>query len=632
MTRTQGLLTALLLAASRDRTAGCRVAQAETPPPRQIDAKAKSKADKAAARPAAKAKRQKPRTRRPPTQVQDSKPRTASQGRQQEAKQGRKARQERRRSPPRARPRPRRRRSRPCRRRRRRGRDSRRRPASSPLVKQAIAHARAGTRLAGDRRSSSSIQDPVARKLVEWAILRSDGNGASSARYIAFINANPNWPSVGLLRRRAEAMMWTERPDPAAVRAYFAKNPPLTAKGQFALARALLAQGDRAGAQAQVRDAWRNDAFGADLEAQVLEAFGGLLTAADHKARMDMRLYAEDTDGGLRNAKRAGGNAPAIAKARIAVIKKAGNAKAALDAVPSERAATSATSSASPSGCAATTKHAEAGDAHPVGAARSVAGDRHRSMVDRAPPRRPQACSTSAMPRRPTASRATPPFRSADNYRAEHQFTAGWIALRFLNDPATALTHFARIAEGNANPITLARAHYWHGPHLEAQGRNAEARAALPGGRAVSDRLLRPARARAGSGCADIALRTPPPRAAAAPTERRARASSCSTPSASATWSPAPPPTSATARTMPARSPRSARSPRATTMRAPCCCWARRRSAAGCRSSTTRSRPSACRTTPRSARRSRQAAGLCDRPAGEHVQPADRLERHAPWA
>ena len=49
---------------------------------------------------------------------------------------------------------------------------------------------------------------------------------------------------------------------------------------------------------------------------------------------MDMRLYAEDVEGGLRAANRAGGNAPAIAKARIAVINKAGNAKALLDAVP----------------------------------------------------------------------------------------------------------------------------------------------------------------------------------------------------------------------------------------------------------------------------------------------------------
>src|SRR5262249_48115549 len=62
------------------------------------------------------------------------------------------------------------------------------------------------------------------------------------------------------------------------------------------------------------------------------------------------------------------------------------------------------------------------------------------------------------------------------NYRVEHQFTAGWIALRFLNDPVTAQSHFARISQGISNPISLARANYWQGRAAEAMGRNAEAR------------------------------------------------------------------------------------------------------------------------------------------------------------
>ena len=40
---------------------------------------------------------------------------------------------------------------------------------------------------------------------------------------------------------------------------------------------------------------------------------------------------------------------------------------------------------------------------------------------------------------------------------------AGWIALRFLNDPAVALVHFAHIDDGSANPVVLARAAYWRG-------------------------------------------------------------------------------------------------------------------------------------------------------------------------
>ncbi len=48
-------------------------------------------------------------------------------------------------------------------------------------------------------------------------------------------------------------------------------------------------------------------------------------------------------------------------------------------------------------------------------------------------------------------------------YRADFHFMCGWIALRYLDDPATAATHFAHIDDGAANPIVLARANYWRG-------------------------------------------------------------------------------------------------------------------------------------------------------------------------
>jgi soluble lytic murein transglycosylase len=62
-------------------------------------------------------------------------------------------------------------------------------------------------------------------------------------------------------------------------------------------------------------------------------------------------------------------------------------------------------------------------------------------------------------------------------YRAEFHFMAGWIALRFLNAPATALEHFAHIDDGMADPITLARGAYWRGRAAEAAGQSEEMRA-----------------------------------------------------------------------------------------------------------------------------------------------------------
>ncbi|MEA2886547.1 MAG: soluble lytic murein transglycosylase, partial [Bradyrhizobium sp.] len=65
-----------------------------------------------------------------------------------------------------------------------------------------------------------------------------------------------------------------------------------------------------------------------------------------------------------------------------------------------------------------------------------------------------------------------------DIYKTEQEFTAGWIALRFLHDPATAAQHFARIGVGSVNPTALARAGYWQGRAAEAAGRTQDARRA----------------------------------------------------------------------------------------------------------------------------------------------------------
>ena len=79
--------------------------------------------------------------------------------------------------------------------------------ATSPLdlsaVKQALDLVRKN-RQDEATTGANSITDPVARKLVEWVILRSEDGANDFSRYSAFINANPSWPSIPLLRRRAE--------------------------------------------------------------------------------------------------------------------------------------------------------------------------------------------------------------------------------------------------------------------------------------------------------------------------------------------------------------------------------------------------------------------------------------------
>jgi soluble lytic murein transglycosylase len=341
-------------------------------------------------------------------------------------------------------------------------------------VKRAIEMVRKGkqTEAAEVRRN---ISDPVAQKLVEWVILRSDDAGADFARYVAFISANPTWPSTVTLRRRAEAAAFQERLDAGRALAYFSQWPALSARGKFAHARALLVRGDRKAAEALVQQAWRNEPLSQEIETKVLEAFGDILTRTDHKARMDRRLYEkDDTDGGLRAAQRLGGNEVLIAKARIAGHDKT-PPKAALDAVPAAARDDIGYKFTRIQMLRRADQLAEAvALIKTIPKPLSDSHDHDEWWMERRILARKLLDSGDVQNAYHVAASATPP--NSPNYRAEHHFMAGWLALRYLNDPSAAYAHFLKISDGNENPISLARGAYWSGRAAEALHRPQEAR------------------------------------------------------------------------------------------------------------------------------------------------------------
>ena len=323
--------------------------------------------------------------------------------------------------------------------------------------------------------AEADISDPLARKLAEWVVLRSEDNGATVERYRAFISANPSWPSQTFLRRRLEAALWDDRREDAIVWSWFENESPISAKGKFALARAMIARGERSNAERLVRDAWRNDPMSEDTETTALDLFGALITPGDHKARMDLFLYGSEHEIALRAAKRLGGGEVTLAKARIASYHKAANSRALLEAVPNELHNDPGYMFSRIQLLRREEKFTEAAQlmmSAPKDPNRLYNLDEWwierrllaRKMIDVGEYRSAYLIARDA---------ALP---SRDIYKTEQEFTAGWIALRFLNDPATAAQHFARIGVGSVNPTTLARAGYWQGRAAEAAGRQQEAR------------------------------------------------------------------------------------------------------------------------------------------------------------
>lgn len=346
-------------------------------------------------------------------------------------------------------------------------------PLDLTAVKQAIELVHKG-RADEATNVENMISDPLARKLVEWIILRGDDSTVAFSRYADFMSANPNWPGTGVLRRRAEEALWEQQVDPQRTISFFADESPLTAKGNFALARAWLTKGDSSHAYAAVRAAWRNTGFSENLEAQARQMFAGLITPADDKTRMDARLYVGDNGAAMRAARHLDSAQIAIAKARAAVNDRSSDAKALLSDVPEAV-------QHDPGYIFSLIQWLRHADRIKEAAQWMLAvpqdpqklGDLDQWWVERRLVARKVLDLGDTRMAYQIANDIPPPPN--ENYRADQQFTAGWIALEFLRQPALALPHFARIAEGEINPITLARSYYWQGRAAQAMGLDREA-------------------------------------------------------------------------------------------------------------------------------------------------------------
>ncbi|MBA4788946.1 MAG: lytic transglycosylase domain-containing protein [Rhizobiales bacterium] len=324
--------------------------------------------------------------------------------------------------------------------------------------------------------AAQSLDDPVARSLVTWLVIRSAPNDLGFDAIAAFLRDKPGWPTQTTLRRKAEGVLFAEKRSPQVVRAFFGDQAPLTGPGKIALARAFAASGDTRMTAALVRDAYRSDDLSESSEQVILTEFGTMITRADHKARADKFSYEPDTERAMRAAGRAGSDVVALTRARLAIARKEANGASLLAQVPM-------TLGNDPAYLFAKSQLARRADRTKEAAQALLAApdspdaqvdtnewwiERRlvaRELLDEGDPRTAYKVVADA---------ATP---TADNYRSEASWTAGWIALRFLNQPSVAAGHFAKAVEGQTNPITLSRAGYWLGRSAEAMGDMGTARA-----------------------------------------------------------------------------------------------------------------------------------------------------------
>ncbi|TGQ22785.1 lytic transglycosylase domain-containing protein [Mesorhizobium sp. M00.F.Ca.ET.217.01.1.1] len=319
----------------------------------------------------------------------------------------------------------------------------------------------AAARNARDTLPSTSLD----RHILAWAIALYGGDQVPSGEIADAAKMLPGWPGTIALRRNSERALYRENPPPQVVVRAFGRSQPLTPEGVIILARSQVALGDQAAARAVLVPFWRTEKLDAQDETSIIKEFGTLIPAADHRYRMERMFYADRPSSALRVAGIAG--AQQLADAWVAVDKGEKNAAKLLKAVPAAQRSAGyffaeaeylrkqqKLADAAAVVMKAPTNRDALVDPDAWWVERRVLS---RELVDQGDIK--TAYKIASMHAAESAASA-----------AEAEFHAGWYALRGLNDPAAAASHFSRIAELAQGPVSLSRAYYWLGRAAEVGG------------------------------------------------------------------------------------------------------------------------------------------------------------------
>ena len=393
-------------------------------------------------------------------------------------------------------------------------------PARLTAGKAALAAAN-GSRWA-EAQTYAASADPLVAKIILWMRLTHRTAPATPAELVGFLRDNPDWPLADTIARRAEVAFGGPADDPLVID-HFTVHPPRTLAGALRHAEALTrlaraqaqpsvapdmmrrgpdrpdlpdrrnadqanARGDAnrqaqpnteareetehdANAQRTLRRAWLEAPGDAAAEERILAQFGRLLTEDDHWQRFDRLFFARDMEGAQRAFNRLSGLPRGTARIRMELAGEPDDRTTLLRPLDIGWAAERA-------------RLMRRRDRDSDAAASWIVAERFQANLS------PEIARAVWTERQILARKLMRLNNPQDAYRVaafhgqplssegwqEAEFLAGFIALRFLNDPTLAQRHFMAIALGSRSVITRARAFYWEGRALTARGAHVAAK------------------------------------------------------------------------------------------------------------------------------------------------------------
>jgi soluble lytic murein transglycosylase len=303
----------------------------------------------------------------------------------------------------------------------------------------------------------------VAADVIEWHRLRAGRGSYAEAR--DFLARRPDWPGEEYLRKQTEEAVIEQ--SGSDILAFFSAMAPQTPRGVLAHAKALIDSGQRGEAEANLVLAWRTMPMNATSQALFVKAHGSLL-APHHAARLEEMLWQREHSEARQMFDLVPSADKALAETRIALQKLESDVNAKIDALPAAKADAPGL----------------AHDRFEWRIRKGFGDDAKALLLQRStsaaalgqPPKwsnRRRAMARDEMRNgdpKTAYQIASQHFLNSGSDFADLEWLSGYIALRFLNDPTTALGHFQKHDGAVESPISQGRAGYWQGRALEAMG------------------------------------------------------------------------------------------------------------------------------------------------------------------
>lgn len=324
-------------------------------------------------------------------------------------------------------------------------------------------------------------QPAVARDLVQWRYVSSSESGATFEEIDAFLNARTNWPGRAQIVQRGEDALLANSLMETKGAAWFKARPPRSGAACLAWAKYQLGQEQKAEALAGIRRCWTGLTLStADYQDWMTASQMGL-SEADHLARADALLWNRSVTAAREVVPLLSPKAQSVVGARADIQSgKDVDIDDVEDDAPSPAwAASLYFDQAVRLRKAGKTEDGwssllEANKRGSPAAAYSQGWWAEHNLQARAAL---DAGEEDTAYKLASRSRLSAEVNIATYLDAE--FLAGWIALRKVDEPKTALVHFQNLEAAARSPITRARAAYWKGLALKARDKDTAAQQAL---------------------------------------------------------------------------------------------------------------------------------------------------------